>query len=130
MASFTAQVSDFVLETEARTVAVFKQSGQELFSIMLTPVAKGGNLPVDTGFLRNSFVSGINGATALTPPDSVSLSFAGVELGDEVFGGFTASYARYVEYGANGRTGRRFVALAALQWQEIVNRNAAALANR
>lgn len=130
MTSFAAQVNEWVLESEARTVAVFKQSAEDLFRTMLTPVAKGGNLPVDTGFLRNSFVSGINGATALTPPDNVALSIAGVEAGDSVFGGFTANYARHVEYGANGRPGRRFVGLAALEWTEIVAKNAAALANR
>ena len=123
MTSFTAQVADWVLETEQRLEAVFKSSAQDVFETMLTPVAKGGNLPVDTGFLRNSFVSGLNGATALTPPDDVAFVIAGASLDDVIFGGFHAKYARHVEYGTQGRAGRRYVGLAAAQWQTIVDAN-------
>jgi hypothetical protein len=127
MSSFSAQVSAWVAKSERRIEAVFKESAQEVFSIAQTPVARGGNMPVDTGFLRNSLVSGLNGSTSLSGPDAYTLAIAQAKLGDSVFGGWTANYARYVEYGAGGRTPRRFAGSAAEQWQRIVARNSARL---
>lgn len=125
--SFEAQVSAWVAKSQRRIEAVFKQSAQEVFSTAQKPVAQGGNMPVDTGFLRNSLISGLNGSTSLTGPDSYTLAIAQAKLGDSVFGGWTANYARPVEYGARGRQGRRFAGQAAAQWQAIVKRNAAKL---
>ena len=137
MANFSAQVSAWVRETEERLEAVFKASAQELFSIAQTTRYEGGNLPIDTGFLRNSFVAGLNGSTSLSGPDSYVIAIASAEIGDSVIGGWTAEYARRMEYGfvgqdSLGRTynqrGFGFVRGAAMQWQEIVNRNASRLA--
>ena len=128
--TFEAQVSAFVAKTKQRVEAVFKASAQEVFSIAQTPVAQGGNMPVDTGFLRNSLVAGLNGTTSLTGPDSFVLAIASAELGDTIQGGWTANYARYVEYGTRGRPGRRFAGQAAAQWQAIVARQSAALQER
>jgi hypothetical protein len=123
--SFTAQV-DASLEKSWQTLeAVFKQSAQDVFSTAQTPVAQGGNMPVRTSTLRNSLISGLNGSTSMTGPDSYALSIIGAKLGDTVFGGWTAEYALHVEYGSQGRPGRRFMGQAAAQWQAIVARNAA-----
>lgn len=123
--TFTAQVKAFADKAKASAEAVVKQSAQEVFEIAQTPVAQGGNMPVDTGFLRNSMVAGLNGSTSLSGPDAYVLAIAGMELGDSVFGGWTANYARHVEYGARGLPGRHFALNAARQWQAIVAKNAA-----
>jgi hypothetical protein len=66
----------------------------------------------------------------LTGPDSFVLAIAGATIGDTIEGGWTANYARHVEYGARGRQGRRFAGQAAAQWQQIVARQSAALRER
>lgn len=123
--TFTAQVQAFADRAKAKAEVVVKQSAQEVFEIAQTPVAQGGNMPVDTGFLRNSMVAGLNGSTSLSGPDAYVLAIAGMELGDSVFGGWTANYARHVEYGARGLPGRHFALNASRQWQAIVAKNAA-----
>lgn len=127
--SFTAQVEAFAELTKAKLELVVKQSAQDVFEIAQRPKAQGGNMPVDTGFLRNSFVSGLNGATSLSGPDAYVASIAGMELGDSVFGGWTAEYARYVEYGTSKMAGSFYALNAAQQWQAIVNTNAAKARN-
>lgn len=110
--------------------AVFKESAQRVFQQVLLPVARGGNMPVDTGFLRASFRTTLNeptmtltfrkgpsGSFSLAPP---ALTIASARLGDTIYGVFTANYARYVEYGTSRMSGRGFVRLAAQQWQRIV----------
>lgn len=137
MATFSAQVSAWVRETEDRLLAVFQASAQELFSLAQATRYEGGLLPIDTGFLRNSFVAGLNGSTSLSGPDSYVLAVMSAEIGDSVIGGWSAKYARRMEYGFVGqdRLGRNYnqrgfgyMRNAAMQWQDIVNRNAARLA--
>ncbi len=125
--TFTAQLEDFADKTADTLEAVAKQSIQDVFEEAQTPVAQGGRMPVDTGFLRNSLQAGLNGTTSLTGPDAYVLAVAGMELGDVVFGGWTAEYAVHVEFGAQGRPARAFMRSAAQQWQDIVNRNAKAV---
>lgn len=124
MSQFTAQMQAFADRAKEKLELVVKQSAQDVGDLAQRPVAKGGNMPVDTGFLRNSLVSGLNGTTSLSGPDSYVLAIAGAELGDSIFFGWTANYARYVEYGTQGRAGRFFMLNAAQQWQAIVSRNA------
>lgn len=121
---FAAKVKQFADLTREKLELVVKQSAQDMYSIAQTPVAQGGRMPVDTGFLRNSFVSGLNGTTNLTGPDAYVTAIAGMELGDTVFGGWTAEYARYVEDGAMGRPGRFYALGAAQEWQRLVEINA------
>ena len=126
--SFDAQVSAWVAKSQRRIEAVFKQSAQEVFSTAQKPVAQGGNMPVDTGFLRNeSFISMLNNGTAIEGGEAYILTILQAQLGDSIFGGWRAEYAKHVEYGARGRQGRRFAGQAAAQWQAIVKRNAAKL---
>ena len=129
MGTFTAQIKAFTDRAHEKLEAVVKQSAQEVFSIAQTPVAQGGRMPVDTGFLRNSLVAELNGATVSGGVDAYVLAVASMDLGDVVFGGWTANYARFQEYGAQGREGRFFMLGAAQQWQAIVARNAEAIRN-
>lgn len=124
MATFEAQVSAALSRHRARLEAVFRQSAQEVIADAQVPVAKGGRMPVDTGFLRNSLVSGLNGAVTSSGPDGYVLTIAGAGLEDTVFAGWTANYARHVEYGARGRPGRFFMRGAAQKWPQIVAANA------
>lgn len=134
--SYTASVSAWVRETKARMEAVHKESAQRLVEIMQTPVSLGGNLPVDTGFLRASLLATTGnlprqtenpGGAARFSYDGgqVNLVIAGADLTDVITVAYTANYAHHVEYGAKGRPGRRFVALASQQWPRIVSEVAA-----
>lgn len=123
--SFAAQIDAWTRKTKARMDAVVKASAQDVIALAQTPVAKGGNMPVDTGFLRASLQSSLNGSTGLTGPESYALTVAGMGAGDVATFGWTANYAAHVEYGTRGRAGRHFVGNAALHWQEIVAGNVA-----
>lgn len=110
-----------------------------------------GNLPVDTGFLRASLLVGPaplnaplttppkDGSSATWDPATVSLALTNVELSDVIEARYTAAYARRIEYGFTGtdslgrtysQPGRRFVALAAQQWPQIVDAVAAEAKSR
>lgn len=136
--SFSAQVSAWVAETRARQDAVRKEAAQDVIEIMQTPgpsVAnpsggRGGNMPIDTGFLRAS-LTGVLG-TALPPAslkpkgdgkfsysgDQVNLTIAGSKLSDTITVAYTANYARFAE------ARYAFTRLAAQQWQQVVDRAA------
>jgi len=130
---FSAQVDAWVLKSRKRMLAVFKESTQRVAHEMRIPVGGGGNMPVDTGFLRASLLGTINVPTAVVTynpgtrpaPDTAVAQFALViaqaELGDTIYGTFTANYAMIQEYGSAGRTGRGFVRKAAQKWQMIVD---------
>lgn len=129
--SFSATVSQWVRETKERRDAVHRESAQRVFAVAQTPVGAGGAMPVDTGFLRASLVItlGLNvpatqdkpdGTGAFSPPD-FALTIAQADIASPITGYWTASYSRHVEYGSNGRAGRRFVSLAAQRWPAIVS---------
>lgn len=116
-----ADISKWGDKVKRRMKAVVQESTQRVFAEAQTPVAKGGNMPVDTGFLRNSLTMALNGSTSLTGPESYVLSVAGMDLGDIIEGGWTANYARHVEHGSRGRAGRKFMNSAANNWTRIVD---------
>ncbi|WP_297803407.1 hypothetical protein [uncultured Brevundimonas sp.] len=130
--SGAAQITAWVAKTKERIAAVRNESVQRVVEAMQTPVGAGGNMPVDTGFLRASLVAQIGyGVPPLRDrPDSdakhswnpvgIQLVLAEAEASDTITIAYSANYARHQEYGTHGRTGRRFVALAAQQWPQIV----------
>ena len=119
-------------ETKARQEAVFKESAQRVVEVMQTPVSQGGNLPVDTGFLRASLTGILGGGLPIARDnptgggsfsytgEQINLVIASADIGDTITVAYVARYAVHVEYGAQGRPARRFVALAAQQWPSIV----------
>lgn len=129
MGTFQAQIKAFADRSKEKIEAVVKQSAQEVFSIAQTPIAQGGRMPKDTGFLQGSLVSEINGATVGEGTDSYVLAVAGMDLGDVIFAGWTADYAKFQEYGTSAFTGNFYMLGAAQQWQAIVARNAEAIRN-
>ena len=131
--SFAAEVSDWVRQTKARTDAVYRESAQRVVEAMQVPRAMGGNMRVDTGFLRASLVAT---TTGILPPlqdkpdgvpafsydaGQINLVINGADITDTITVAYTANYARPREYGSRGQPGDRFVALAAQQWRRIVS---------
>ena len=138
--SFSAQVNAYVSETIERSTAVFKQSAQDViedaqaprpsdaYNVSISKYNMGkskklGRMRVDTGFLRNSHVSGLNGSTSLSGADSYVLTIAGAKLGDSITGGWTADYAIPREFGARGQAPDFFARGAAQKWQQFVDAN-------
>lgn len=124
MSSFAAQIDAWTKKTSERTLAVFRQSVQDLAQEVQTPQAMGGNMPVDTGFLRNSMGAAVNSyprgtaaggvAAAAFDMQPIVAAIMQANLGDRIVLGWTAEYAPYME----ARYG--FVRLAAQNWQQIV----------
>ncbi|MDH7787653.1 hypothetical protein QBD01_003680 [Ochrobactrum sp. 19YEA23] len=130
-ARFSGQVDDWVLATEKRLTAVLRESTRRVIEVMQTPVNEGGNMPIDTGFLRASLVVVVNGdppppnrdkdgAKHNYNPSAIVLEIAKFNAGDRLVAAYTANYAQFVEYGAEGRPARGFTRLAAQQWGQIV----------
>ena len=130
--SFSAQISAWAAQTQARMTAVFRTASEDVIADMQKPVDGGGNMPVITGFLQSSLQVGTDGpteATMVNPNPSgtfaandaaAALAIAGAEIGDTIWATYGAVYAKSVNYGRNGANGRLFVETAAQKWPEIV----------
>lgn len=125
--SFTATVDAWVLQTQARLLAVFKTATEYVVEDVIA------RTPVDTGYLRASLTVSLNGPLPMrgTQGDAYkaapySLAIAGAELGAVITASFVANYAGHVEYGARGRAGAGMVRLSVQKWPEHVNRAVAA----
>lgn len=126
--SFGEQMKNWRNKTALRMELVFQESVQEIGREANEPRAKGGNMPVDTGFLINSLTSAINSVPSgpsvapegyrSTDWDATSfiLTVNNAKIGDRVVIGYTANYAQYME----ARYG--FLRLAAQNWPQIVKR--------
>lgn len=123
--NFTIQVEAFANKTREQMQNVLRNSVQDVLETAQRPKALGGRMPVDTGFLRNSLASGLNGTFG--PPDSSSyvLTVAGMDLGDVARFAWTAAYAIHQELGTSKFPGNHFVGAAAAQWQRFVDINVA-----
>lgn len=139
---FTAQVHKIIARNSALMELVAKESVQRLIQTAQTPKAKGGKLPLDTGFLRASGRTSYTGMPSgptrgvaaetgkrklkgkaakaqaearqtYTSPDTVNI--AGFKLGATIFFGWTAFYARKQNL-YNG-----FLDSAVKNWQKIVD---------
>ena len=112
-------IAEWVAKSEARLDAVWKTAAQDIAREVQTPRAKGGRMPVDTSFLRNSFSADVNktpsgnGNSAYTSgPISIVINRA--KIGDSVVFGWNTNYAVYMEARYS------FVRHAAQNWQQIV----------
>lgn len=133
--SAKAVVDEFIITTEKRKLALTRQSLQDVIELANVPVAKGGKMRVDTGFLRNTGAATLN-APVMGPgrgdPNapagfydngnklmgtSVTEALANLKLGDVFRFGWTANYAVYRE-AYDG-----FLESALMRWQKIVDRN-------
>lgn len=136
--SFQAQVSDIIMKHREIMDAVVRESIQDLIDEVNTPKAKGGSLPLDTGFLRASGQVSFTGMPSgpIRPPEGALpgsipynpdiniVRLAGVKHGVRVFFGWTAIYARKQNL-YNG-----FLDKGLANWQKIVNNVVRRLAKR
>lgn len=125
MKTFTAQISDFVKSSEKRMIAVARQAIQETIEIAQTPIAKGGNMRVDTGFLRASGQLSLTGIPAgpirgddqdYDYDENITVAtLAGLQLGGAAYFGWTANYAKHRELHDG------FLEIALGDWQKTVD---------
>ena len=121
--SFHAQLQNIQGLIEADMQKVLRQSAQDLGDIAQKPASKGGPMPVDKNFLRESFAGWLNGARVAKGEDAHILTIANLEPGDMLRLGWTAAYARRRNY--EPVNGGMFRDVATAQWSDIVARNAA-----
>ena len=129
--NFAVRVDEWCNMVPERTAYVFRESTERVVEEMQKPVGAGGNMPIDTGFLRASLMASTAGMPALSgrnpgAPASydsahVRLVIAGADIGDTIYARYTANYAGHVNYGAQGCPPRQFVGLAAQKWPAIVD---------
>lgn len=125
MTTFSADVSKHISKSSLLLESVFQEATQRTINEAQTPTYKGGNMRVDTGFLRNSGKAQINSVPSgasentgerLSDWDNTNtvLTINNAKLGDSIYFGWTANYARYRE----NKDG--FVRLAAQNWNRTV----------
>lgn len=129
--SFQAQVDKIVVNTNKKLLLVMQQSLHNATEEMQKPVAKGGKMRVDTGFLRASGRASLNGmpsGPSRKPDDATKGQFdddkivtsAVAVIGQMKFGmplwfGWTANYAKYRELHDG------FLESTLQKWQNIVD---------
>ncbi|PCI03469.1 MAG: hypothetical protein COB78_10860 [Hyphomicrobiales bacterium] len=121
--------------------AVFRDAAQTVVNDVRLPKSKGGHMPIDTGNLRRSLsasttaMPNINADKAEFSENNgqITLTIAGANIGETLYFGFQAAYARRMEYGFKGadslgrvynQEGSGFVRLTAQRWPEIVKASA------
>lgn len=117
--TFEAQVAVWLVRAEAEVERVVKTAALDVVEEMQRPVQEGGNLPVDTGTLRNSLTT-TSGESTATGAEGYREVIAAAELGEDITGIYTAPYARIVHDGTSKRPPRPWVELAAMRWSTIV----------
>jgi len=135
--SFSAAVAGWAEKVPEAVEAVRNESAKEVVRDMQTLRSEGGRMRFKTGFLWSSLMASTSAMPRINPgaqpADGGSYSFefgqveaviAGASLDDTLYFGYTAAYAAHREYGANGQPADGFVRMAAMNWNQIVNRNA------
>jgi hypothetical protein len=134
--TLSADIADFVAKSDARLLAVVRNSVRDMVEDMQTPTGKGGRMRVDTGFLRasgraaiGSVPSGPNQKPAGAPTgqytgaldtyDGTALNavLLDLQIGETFFWGWTAAYAEVREV-YDG-----FMDTAIQNWQNYVTIN-------
>ena len=90
----------------------------------------GGRMPVDTGALRASLISEIDGGRLNVGVESKEVNVPGYDatatiaklnLGDTAMIGWTVKYAKAQEFGTQYMEGNLFMTSAALKWQHFID---------
>ncbi len=135
--TFSAKIREWALKVDGAVKVIFQESAQELVSQMddllvemvyAQPPSPSGYKR--TGFLRASLMASkeaIPGMIKTNPGRAVPADLTDIvlvindaELGDTIYLGYTANYASFVHYGANGRPPKPWITLAAQRWKRIV----------
>lgn len=129
--TLTADIEAFVTKSEERLLAVMRSSLRDVVEDMQKPVAKGGRMRVDTGFLRNSgqaTTTGFPTGNGTRPADAKPGQFnwdgkalnavlLSMKLGDTFYWGWVANYAQVREV-YDG-----FLSAPLQNWQAYVTKN-------
>jgi hypothetical protein len=130
-----ANMDQWSAKAKRNTSMVFRSSAQKLAEAVMEDVGPGqGQTPIDTGNLRNSLMASTASMPAVregefSAPD-ITLAIAGAEVGQTIYLGFQAAYARRLNSGFTGtdslgrnynQSGRFFVESKANRWQEFVD---------
>ena len=128
--SFQNDVLAWQRKAEAAMTATLKESAQDLVNETQKSRSRGGRMPVDLGFLVNSFSAALNSTPkgeGEAPPgyskadwdaSPVVLVINRVKIGDRLVMGWTANYAPYMEARYS------FMRSAAQNWDTITERAA------
>lgn len=141
--SFSATISNWAKATERAIAAVFKEAATDLAIELNNEVKRQvyDRLPAPTypkrsGFLRASLVASTEKMPELIRDNpggefsedahmaTVLLTIQGMDGGDTLYLGYTAKYAAFVHFGAQGRPPAPWVTLVAQRWQELVTKAA------
>lgn len=141
--SFAAKVSAWAAQSEKRLEATYRRSIELLADEMRETKPNGGRVPFQTGNLARSLMAstqgmpqGAEGAAAFLGDQDVGAVTATLGLGQAVWIGYQAIYARRQNYGFVGadslgrvynQAGSYFVEGAIANWQQIVAKAAAEL---
>lgn len=141
--SFAATVSAWAAQSEKRLEQTYRRSVELLADEMRDTKPNGGRLPFHTGNLARSLMAstqgmpqGAEGAAAFLSDQDVGTVTATLGLGQAVWIGYQAIYARRQNYGFVGadslgrvynQAGSYFVEGAIANWQQIVAKAAAEL---
>nr|DAH62777.1 MAG TPA: putative tail component [Caudoviricetes sp.] len=119
---FSGDLARFVYRTQRRMIATFQTSAQILAEEIIE------RTPIDTGFLRASFTVSLNAPVLMDGSEGGAQNLAEIAkagIGDTIYLGFTARYARRIEYGFEGpdslgrvyhQRGEGMVRLSAQNW--------------
>ncbi len=139
MARYTlATMQKWSNKAKRNTAMVFRSSVQKLAEDVMEDVGSGeGQTPILTGNLRNSLMASTaampsvrEGAEFTDPSGQITLAIAGADVGDTLWLGFQAAYARRLNSGFTGtdaagrsynQSGRQFVESKANNWQQYVD---------
>ncbi len=128
MSDFANQINAWAKQATHRMEGVFKESVQELAGELAETIEKGGYMPVDTGFLRNSMAAAVNSiprGPSVKPRGyrkedfdmrPIVVAIVQARIGDSITLGFTANYAAAME------ARYAFARNAAQNWDNIVKR--------
>lgn len=98
-------MSKWARKSTRRMEAVMQNTVERVCERAQTPVDQGGKMPVVTSTLRNSFMSSLNGSTALSGPASYLMvvnDFGAGDLLEFGWGGLAKDYAARVNFGYVG----------------------------
>lgn len=127
--AFVASIDDWVRKSEARMLAVFRGSAQEVLN------RAQGRVPVDTGYCRSTVTASKSQPPGIDPssrpvkgqkyntegPTTVAiLEIAGTQLGERIYIGWSCSYAAVLESGHSMQAPAGFVGITAMEWPQIV----------
>ena len=116
MTTYTlGNLDQWALKSAGRMEAVAKQAIQDMTDDIQRPIAKGGMMPVVTGFLKNSAGASLDGNPDTGNLSSLEGSLIRMQLGDTYTFGWGANYARFM----NNRYG--FLDLHVQDWNRYVS---------